>query len=372
MPPQEVDNPLIDTPEALADLCGFLGAHDEFGIDTEFVRVSTYAPELGLVQLHAGERIACVDPIAGLALEPLWDILLSTSTLPILHAAKQDFEVILTAAGRLPHRFFDTQIAAGLLGHPAQIGYASIVKEMLDIDLPKGETRTDWSRRPLSDAQLRYAADDVAHLPELYEKLRAQLEQRDRLDWALEDSRALLNPKLYSVDPEIAWQRIKSVPHLAPGPQARARRLAAWRERRAIDRNRPRQWILTDRALLQIAGSRSMNLDTLGTLDELPAAVARKHGRELVEILKQTDVDVAAGRIETLDAPTEVDRALARRLLDRVRERAGDLGIATEVLATRKDVSAILRGETETRALEGWRLATIGTELQDLAGQAAV
>jgi len=368
MPPHALDNPLVDTPEFLGEFCEFLSAHDQVGIDTEFTRVDTYVPELGLVQLGAGDRVACVDPLAGLDLEPLWDILLSPSTLQILHAAKQDFEVILATADRLPQRLFDTQIAAGLLGHPAQIGYAALVKELLGVELHKGETRTDWSRRPLSDAQLRYAVDDVVYLPQLYAILREQLEQRGRLDWALEDSLALINPQLYAAEPEDAWQRIKSIPHLPATPQLRARRLAAWRERRAIDRNRPRQWILADRALLQIAGSKSPDLDSLRRLDDVPAAVVRNQGHELLKILQKSDRDLAAGHADSLKAPVEIDRALVRRLVDRVRERAKELGMASEVLASRKDISAILRGDADARALSGWRLATIGRELQELAG----
>ncbi|HHQ15079.1 MAG TPA: ribonuclease D, partial [Chromatiales bacterium] len=215
-------------PEADALLSG-LQTSPVVAVDTEFNRTNTYRPQLCLVQLASTDRLGLIDMLADLDTEPLRRLLANSDGLKLFHAASQDMEVLQLSLGTLPNRIFDTQIAAGLLGYPAQMGYAKLVAELLDVELDKGATRTDWSRRPLSDTQLKYAAADVTWLLQVYEILRGKLQEAGRLAWAEEDSARLLDPSRYVVDPEQAWQRLPGIAYLPVDAQHRARALAKWR-----------------------------------------------------------------------------------------------------------------------------------------------
>ncbi|HKQ14668.1 MAG TPA: HRDC domain-containing protein, partial [Steroidobacteraceae bacterium] len=224
-------------------------------LDTEFMRESTYFPKLCLIQAATSDGCAVLDPLAVQDLEPLWQFLRSRERTKVLHAARQDLEVLTTATpGQpVPGPIFDTQIAAALLGYPAQIGYGSLVAERLGHTLAKGHTRTDWTRRPLTPEQLQYAEDDVRYLVPLYLDLRTALEGAGRLEWLYEETRELEQLDLHRTDPESAWRRLKGLDRLHPQQRATAKLLAQWREAAAIKHDKPRGWILTDDALREIA-----------------------------------------------------------------------------------------------------------------------
>ena len=210
---------------------------------------------------------------------PLWDLLCSGRGLRIVHAAKQDMEVAWVRHKRLPNPLFDTQIAAALVGQPAQVGYAGLVKALLDVDVDKTHTRADWSLRPLAPELIHYAASDVVHLPVVYALLREQLEKLGRYDWAVEDSARLVDPALYIVDPDEAWRRLAGIPRLPVPAQLRARRLARWREENAFRADRPRQWILSDKSLLDIAMRRPRTEAELAGCAEVAPGTAQAAGR---------------------------------------------------------------------------------------------
>jgi ribonuclease D len=283
----------------------------------------------------------------------------------ILHAAKQDLEALIRQMPRLPARLFDTQIAAAFLGHPPQTGYAALVEAELGQRIDKTQTRTDWSQRPLTPEQLHYAAEDVAYLGELHDILSGRLRERGREHWVTEDSAALLDPSLYSVDPERAWERLPALAHLAPAIQARARRLAAWRERRADAADRPRQWILPDAVLLEMAHRNPGSTAELATIQGLAPGTARRAGEDLLAELRRAAADLADGRMQiTQVARTEApDAAAMKRLGAVVQEIAKELGVSPELLATRKDLTALLRGARDIRPLSGWREAVVGRAL---------
>jgi ribonuclease D len=237
--------------------------------------------------------------------------------------------------------------------------------ELLKLDLPKTQTRTDWSRRPLTKEQLDYAAEDVAHLPELKSQLCGRLSDQGRLDWAVEDSRQLCDISLYKPNPSNAWQRIKSIPFLPAAEQARARALAAWREERALKANKPRQWIITDKALLQLAANNPASENAMLHVEDLPPPVVRKHGIKLLEILMKTNDALAAGELDlTQQIPDRsAENMLSKKLMKLVRAKAEEVGVAAEVLASKRDISALIRNEQSSRITNGWRYDVIGKEL---------
>jgi ribonuclease D len=356
---------LIERQPELDSCCAALARQSVVGLDTEFARTDTYRPRLCLVQLAADHAVSCVDVLSGLDATALWNVLCATTPLKLVHAAKQDLEVLRLSFGGLPGAIFDTQVGAALVGHPAQIGYAALVEAELGVRLDKSHTRTDWSRRPLSQEQLVYAGNDVAFLPELHQRLRSRLVQQGRADWAEEDSAALLDPVLYEPCPENAWQRLSGVRFLALPIQARVRRLAAWRENRAAGADRPRQWILSDQALLDIAHADPRDLSELGALRSVPAGTVRKSGETLLAQLRAAGQDLASGTLDLRQEmrPAAVQNGAVRKLSQIVQRVAGELGIAPEVLATRSDLMALYRGSRAVRPLQGWRRAVIGEAL---------
>src|SRR6202789_1618116 len=270
------------------------GAHLEVpnssGLDTQFPRERTFFPKLCLVQLAAAGAVWCVDTLRVGGLEPLVPALTAPSSRKVIHAARQDLEAFYLNVKRVISPVFDTQIAAGCIGLKPQIGYADLVKTLLDVPLAKGQTRTDWSKRPLTAAQLEYAADDVKYLNEVADRLRERLRALGREQWVIEDCRALEDPSLYEPAPADAWKRLRSLHKVAPAMRARAKVLAVWREKTARLKNLPRGWVLDDEALFRTAES----------LPATPAALAA-----------------------TFSSRRPMSEALAEDLLDALRDRPG-------------------------------------------------
>jgi ribonuclease D len=351
---------LVENPDSI---CPQISDQDPVGVDTEFVRERTFFAELSLIQLATRDHIFCVDPLTGAAMDEFWDCLLARTW--ILHSGRQDIEVVYQAANRMPAALFDTQIAAALLGHAPQLGYASLVDVLFGAALAKSHTRADWSKRPLTEALLHYAAEDVQYLLPAYATLAEQLDKRGRMDWAREDSAQLLNPGLYEVDAEGAIERLKGARNLRGRRRAAAARLAVWREREAIRANRPRQWIARDSVLIAIASSLPENISALQDAEGLAPGLVRRRGQRLLEIIAESAGDEHDYRPPA--APTQSQKALLKQLQVRVAAHARELGIAAEVLASRKDLVAITMGrESESRVLAGWRRDVIGDDLLDL------
>jgi ribonuclease D len=363
---REDSDALIDKPEELSELCDAIKDESLIAVDTEFNRTKTYRPQLCLIQIGSATRIDCVDVLALDQPGPLHHVLAEQPGLKVFHAAKQDLEALYLTYGFLPAPLFDTQIAAGLLGHPPQAGYATLVETLLGIKVDKGETRTDWSRRPLSDAQLKYAANDVLYLPQLYDALKSSLIAEDRLDWAMEDSALLMNKRLYESPPDDAWQRLASIRYLPVPVQARARRLAAWREARAIEIDRPRQWVLTDKSLLRISELDPQQEQELARCSELPPGIIKRQGRRIMAELSRANENVKNGNIEfeKETKPAPPDSTKLKQLAAIVKMTAEELGLSAETLATRKELTGLMRGKTDLRVLSGWRKPVIGESLQ--------
>jgi ribonuclease D len=352
---------IIDTADALSDFAARLAGADALALDTEFMREKTYRAELCLVQLAHGRDAACIDPLALPDIAPLVP-LLTGSAVKIMHAARQDLEVLLPAVG-LVRPVFDTQIAAGLAGFPAQIGYAELARRLLGVELDKAHTRADWARRPLSPEQQEYALDDVRHLPAMRASLLATLDAKNRRGWLEEELAALDNADALRVAPEDAWKKVKGLPALDAQRQRLAQSLAAWRERRAMDRNRPRGWILDDLSLREIVLRLPASLAALGALPEMQESVVRKCGEELLALVSEAGISTPPPPLPRRERPDPTLLATAKRLADIAASVAGELEIGTEVLATRRELERLAAGRQDVSLLRGWRADVIGKKL---------
>ncbi len=331
------------------------------GLDTEFMRERTYYAQLCLVQMATTELAVCVDPLALPSLAPLRPLMAASAPCKILHAARQDLEVLEPAVGPVTH-IFDTQVAAALVGFPAQVGYAELVREVLGFDLHKNQTRTDWSRRPLSAAQLDYALDDVRHLPPLRERLAERLEALGRRAW-FDEEMAQIGGDTFAIDPQQAWLRIKAFADLDPDRQRLARALAAWREQRAISSNRPRGWILPDAALRDMVFQVPRDKPALERLGELPQGIRENSGAQLLELIHDAAVPQPPAPLPQRRRPDPSHLEIVQRLSDLTRRIGHELGLAPELLATRRELERLAGGQRDGGLLSGWRRAAIGAEL---------
>src|SRR6202522_545824 len=226
----------IDRSEELESLARTLDSQPAIGLDTEFLRERTFFPKLCLLQLRAAGQIWGVDTLRITSLAALMPVLTAPKVSKLIHAARQDLEGIYLTAKQVVSPVFDTQIAAACIGMKPQVGYAELVKTLLDVTIPKGQTRTDWSKRPLTPAQLEYAADDVLYLDAIAMELSGRLQKLGREHWVREDCLELEQHRLYEPDPEQAWGRLRGLAQLAPVPRARAKVIAMWREKLARER----------------------------------------------------------------------------------------------------------------------------------------
>ncbi len=332
-------------------------------IDTEFVRERTYYPKLCLIQAAIGDEVILVDVLAIADGGALTRELGEPGRLKLLHAARQDIEALLPLTGSPPAPVFDTQQAAALLGFPAQVGYAELVRQLLDIELAKGHARTDWTRRPLSPEQLAYAADDVRYLPDLAAALDQRLVAAGRRGWLDEESRALREMTLYRVEPDEAWRRLKGLERYDAAAFAAVRALAAWRERRAMDRDLPRGWILPDAAIHELATSRPRTREALVRIATVPRGTATRAGDALLAaVAAPVDQDSPRAR-EDIGRPGPEQLRIQKALQARLAAIATGLGIHPEVLATRRELAALARGARQLPMLAGWRREVVGEPL---------
>jgi len=353
---------IVTTAPALAAAATRLATQPRIGLDTEFLRERTYRAQLCLLQIASPAEALCVDPLTLHDLAPLDAVLTADGVLKVMHASRQDLEVLLPVAG-LTRPVFDTQLAASLTGLPAQVGYAEAVRRLLGTELAKSHTRTDWSRRPLSAAQVEYALDDVRYLLPLAHELESQLERLGRLEWLREDLRALEDEGTLTLHPDDAWQRLKGLRELDPARERLARALAAWRERSAITHNRPRGWILDDTVLRAMVMQVPRTLEALALIPDMPAGLLRRRGEELLECVRQAQVPDPVPPAPPRPRPDPLQAALGRKLADITQAVARELHLTPEVLATRRDLERLAAGQREGAVLRGWRGKVLGERL---------
>ncbi|HVR97290.1 MAG TPA: ribonuclease D [Thermoanaerobaculia bacterium] len=340
------------------------------GLDTEFVRERTFFHRLGLIQVADGEAVYLIDPLKVTDLAPLAEVLRAPGTVKVLHSASEDVEVFYRGLGAVPEPLFDTQVAAALAGAGAFLSYQKLVSALFGVELPKGETRTDWLARPLSEAQLTYAAEDVAFLLPLYERLRHDLSALGRLPWALEDSAALLDTGRFEEDLDAAWLRIKGAGRLNRRQLAALQALAAWREREARQRDLPRNFVLKEGLLLALATRRPATPREVRKLPDFDAGQAARDETTWLETLHQTESlpeDALPSRVSQTPFSPGL-KELSQRLRERARQTAEALGIPPEILAPRRTLDALLRRALDPDPrlppdLQGWRREVVGEDL---------
>ena len=351
-------------------LCARLRQEDYVTVDTEFLRDSTYWPKLCLVQLGGRDGAWAVDPLApDLDLTPMWALLVEAPVPKVFHAARQDIEIVVQATGSVPAPLFDTQIAAMVCGFGDQVGYERLVTELTRGRLDKSSRFTDWSRRPLTAKQIRYALDDVIHLRPVYEALRDRLATNGRTPWMQEELATLTNLATYQVEPEEAWRRVRTR-STDPKFLVILRELAAWREREARSRDVPRARILKDEALLEIAAQAPRELEALDRLRALPRGMAQgRVGRSVVEaVTRALALDKAERPRVAPRIPSTVGTGPTVELLKVLLKLCCDkAGVAQRLVASGDDLEHLAMDDgADIPALTGWRREVFGAHALDV------
>lgn len=358
---------LIAKTDDLAVLCRTLREAPFVTIDTEFLRDKTYYPKLCLVQVAGPDVDArAIDPLAGgISLDPLVELLFDDKVTKVFHAARQDLEIVYNITGQIPQALFDTQVAAMVCGFGDQIGYNNLVGDITGVKIDKGAQFTDWSRRPLSDRQLDYALDDVIHLRDVYIRLAQQLADRNRTDWVIEEMAVLRDPHTYANEPDEAWERIKL---RTDKPQALAvlRAVAAWREREAQRRDVPRNRIVRDETLADIAVHPPRSAAELAGIRGFSADMAR--GKMGQGVLEAVNKGLAVPR-EQAPKPESKTRfpsdatPVLEMLKMLLRIQCSEHDVAAKLVASSNDLEAIaLDDNAAVPALKGWRYDVFGRE----------
>lgn len=360
---------IITTTEALATFCDAAKAQPYVTIDTEFLRERTFWSRLCLIQMalpgKSGDAVL-VDPILGqgMSLEPLYDLFRHQDTVKVFHAARQDLEIFFVEGGVFPQPLFDTQVAAMVCGFGEQVGYETLVRKIARASMDKTSRFTDWSRRPLSEAQMDYALADVTHLRQIYESLSAQIRKSNRQHWVEEELAVLTDPATYVTAPEDAWQRVKTRTSSARFLGV-VKELARFREEYAQSRNIPRSRVFKDDALLELASTRPQSHDELSR-----ARLLLREGRK-GDIADGIIAAVKAGmalKPEDLPRPDaerdqlQVNAALADLLRVLLKAKSEDSGVAARLIASSADLDAIAAGERDIPALRGWRHEVFGAD----------
>ncbi|GAB4271531.1 MAG: ribonuclease D [Pararhodobacter sp.] len=360
---------IITTTDALAALCEEAAQEAFVTLDTEFLRERTYYAKLCLVQMalpgKGSERAFIIDPLAeGLSLEPLYALMRNPAVVKVFHAARQDLEIFFVEGGVIPQPLFDTQIAAMVCGFGEQVGYETLVRKIARAQLDKTSRFTDWSQRPLTDAQLKYALADVTHLRQIYEHLARELAQSGRAAWVAEEVETLTNPETYITHPEDAWQRIRT-----RGQSGRfmavVRELARFREDYAQSRNVPRSRVFKDDALLELASTKPDSLEALGRSRLLLREARRGDIAEGILAAVRTALasDPATWpRVEKEDEQLQVNPALADLLRVLLKAKADESGVAQRLIAPTAELDAIAAGKRDLPCLKGWRGELFGKD----------
>ena len=353
----------ITTSEELAAVCERMAKHRYVTVDTEFLRETTYYPLLCVAQMATADEAVVVDALApGIDLAPMFDILTNENVVKVFHAARQDIEIVWNMAGKIPHPIFDTQVAAMVLGYGDSISYDQLVQRITGDQLDKSHRFTDWTRRPLSDAQVTYALSDVTHLRDVYLKLSADLQKRERASWVEAEMGVLTSPETYRMDPERAWERLKTRVR-KPRDLAVLIEIAAWREREAQTRDVPRSRVLKDDVVGDIATQAPTSVERLGALRSLPKGFERSRwGEAIVEAVKRG----LARDPRTLPQlerfrPAQNGAATVELLKVLLRMTAERHGVAAKVIATVDELDRIAADdEADVPALKGWRRELFG------------
>ena len=362
---------LIEDSAALANLCTRFANKPYICVDTEFMRENSYWPELCLIQIADDEEAAAIDPMGGIDMGPLLDLLVDNEdVLKVFHAGGQDIEIVYNLTGKTPHPLFDTQVAAMALGQGEQIGYSKLVDTYLGITVDKGARFTDWARRPLDKRQIDYAICDVTYLSEIFPKMLEKLKRTGRGAWLDQEMERLADPENYRNDPDLSWQRVR-ISSRKPEVLGRLKALARWRELEAQGKDLPRGRIVKDETLADLAGNPPRKQSDLGKVRGLSAAWA---GNDIGG--RMMDALAAAEPMSTEEMPSRDDRkpalgkdgALVADLLKLLLKiRAKEINVAARLLARSEDLEALAAGQRDGLSiLQGWRYEQFGRDAVEL------
>jgi ribonuclease D len=365
-----VDYEIVETVERLEEVIKLTRNADAVAIDTEFARFNTYYPIVGLIQIFDGEHCYLIDPIEVPELGAIADLLEDESVVKVFHACSEDLEVFHHVLEALPTPLFDSQVAAAALGVNFSISYQKLVDHFLDLQISKEETRSDWLQRPLSAAQLDYAALDVIHLLAVYRKLVSQLDEADKLTWVQEECAGMMGSIATDVDPSLAYLRVKGLVRLDAESQYLVKVLCAWREIKAREMDVPRNRVVDEASLVAIAQLNYLEVGGLHTHTSMSSRQIRKYGDELLVVINDARMVPAEDRPQIVAQDSlPVSNSLMKQLKLRVSARAEAINIAPEMLARRRHLEQLLRSGLDGGRYQlppdlcGWRKAVIGDEL---------
>ncbi|QJD58109.1 ribonuclease D [Pseudomonas sp. gcc21] len=364
----------IDRNEVLAEWCERWLELPYVAVDTEFVRTETFYPIAGLIQIGDGQHAYLIDPLAITEWAPLVELLVAPGVIKVFHSCSEDLEVFHHLCGVVPQPLFDTQLAAAYLGMDFSMGYSRLVKALLDIELAKDETRSDWLQRPLSPTQLQYAADDALHLAQIYERMAPRIEAAGLTAWLLSDTAEQGSHVGVLQDPDQAYRGIKQAWRLKPDELAILKLLAAWREREARQRDQARNRILRESAMVPIAQRQPDTLQALSRIEDMHPRSVRHDGEMVLELIRQGQAIPESEWPQPLPEPLPADANRLLKSLRKVGQRhAVRLNIAPEVMLRKKVLEAIVRTGYPTGPyslpdeLNGWRRELMGAELLNVA-----
>ena len=357
--------------DSLGQLCAEWQQLPFVALDTEFMRVDTFYPIAALLQIGDGQRAYLIDPLTIDDWKPLAALLENPAVVKVVHACSEDLEVLLRLTGSLPAPLFDTQLAAAYLNLGFSMGYSRLVQEVLGIELPKGETRSDWLQRPLSETQVSYAAEDAVHLAQVFTELRPKL-SADKYRWVLEDGAELVANLRREVDPNEVYREAKLAWKLSRAQLAVLRELCAWREREARARDLPRNRIVREHALWPLAKTQPDTLAALAKIEDMHPRTVRQDGEFLLDLIKRTAALGPDQWPTAVPEPLPIEAAaLLKRLKAVGQAEAERLGIAPEVMLRKKTLESLLKSGYPNGpyqlpdSLRGWRRELMGQALLD-------
>ena len=361
---------VLETEDLINNFVSMISSTNTIGLDTEFVRIRTYYPKLCLVQISSNLGTGCIDCLQGNNLKKVWQLIFNPKRLKIVHSARQDLEILFLIKSQIPKNIFDPQIGAALLGYPPHVGIKQILKDELNIAISKTETRSDWGKRPLDLKQIEYALEDVNHLLNLHNALEKKLKEKERYRWAMEDSSRILTNEKELFNPDSAWKRIPGIKNLKNKNQYLAVKLATWREKTAIQMDLPRQWLLSDKSLIETAKKELVSLTRLESIGMKNRYLKKSQLKQISKLVQQHKENIeGVGKLKpkfNKNYKIHSDPYLLEKLSKIISVKAKELNIFPEVLAGKKDLLALSQKNSDSKLLTGWRNKAIGAELNSL------
>jgi len=363
---------MVTTDSELEACCTALADSTFLALDTEFLREKTYYSKLALIQVANETLTYIIDPLALDNLDKFFALINQQHITKVLHSASQDYEIFYNLQGKLPKPIFDTQVAASLLGYGEQIGYANLIKSILDIDVDKSQTRTDWTRRPLNEKQLAYAASDVIYLAQIYPLLLQKLTELNRADWLSDDFEYLTKNSTYQVDQRAMWKKIKSANRLPASKLSIVQELADWRETQAIQKNIPRKRAMSDDVIVDIANQQPKTIDQLREIRQINPRLSEQQLKQLLQCIEAgiNKPEADWPRFARKQKPSTEQAAIVDILSAIVQLKAAENQISPAFICSKKDLVKLVCGESDSHLYQGWRKNLVGEAIkQFLSGQ---